>query len=199
MIRAVDEHYMVWKFLDAELSSPRYESRLRSLMAPENVPAEFIRAPDLQDEEQNSARDRLLTRHRGWKNNQALFEGFPAHAEWHEIELAAEEIDNLSYINADHWRQLSGGSRFVKDAVWNIRQGHTAGGECNQKYFDIAAVIEDGRELPEMIFVTADSKSKLIILEGHYRATGYGLATSRPSNIRALLGIHPDIVRWRYF
>jgi hypothetical protein len=123
VIRAVDEHYMVAKFLDAELSSPRHKAHLSRLMTEVGIPVEFIRAPDLQDEEQNKARDWLLTQTKGWKSNQLLFQDFPAQVKWYEIELTPEEVDNLIYINFDYWIELSGGSRLVKDAAQNVRQG----------------------------------------------------------------------------
>jgi hypothetical protein len=186
----------VAKFLEAELSSGRHGSALHAAMKSMGVPDEVIVIPDLGNNEQNQQRDALLTEARGWKVNKYLFEDFPTKVAWYEVEFTQEDIDNLLYLNHSYWRELSNGSRRVKDAAKSIKQGKVVFGQSNQAFLDVAHEIENGEEYPEIIVVAPDDKTTPIILEGHLRATAYSLAGRKPLIIRAILGVSPGIKQW---
>lgn len=160
------------------------------------VTEKIITLPDLGSADQNRTRDEILGRYRGWKHNQYLFSDFPKSVAWYEVELTPKEIEKLKYINYSYWVKMSGGSRLVKDAACNIRQGRTVFGESNQRFFKVAKEIEGGYKFPEMILVAEDEKTTPVILEGHLRATAYVLSRKKPKIIKALLGVDPSIKEW---
>jgi hypothetical protein len=113
-LRPSSEAEMVALFLRTELPAARSRNDLQALLEREGLPERVISAPDLGDDE-NQARLRLLTRHRGYSTRTELFDGFPddvGRVEGHN----PAELARARFIDYDYWVELSGGTRLAVDA-----------------------------------------------------------------------------------
>jgi hypothetical protein len=195
---------MVAVFLAAELGSPRVGPVTRRAMCKLGIDEELITRPDICDAGQNSLRERLLGRTRGWKMGRHLLGRFPPDVAWYDIELDIKEVDDLLYSNCTYWREVSSGSLRVHDAADNIRAGRVAFVEQNtffmdatvEMFRDVTAAVERGRDFPPIIIVASAENAVRIILEGSLRATAYALALNKPDKVGAVLGVAPEIAQW---
>jgi len=79
----------------------------------------------------------------------------------------------------------------VKDAVKNIQRGKVVSGVSHERFLQVAKKIRQGDHSFEPIILWGhDESSPLTILEGHLRATAFGLvADEAPEVIPAIVGL----------
>jgi hypothetical protein len=195
IVGRVDEAEVVAVFLRGELESERFGAAIRAALARDGVDPAVIATPDVDDEEQNAYRASILGELRGWGRNIGLFAGFPAEVDWFRAALTPDEVGSIRYINWDWWLKLSGGSRRPVDAAARIRQEEGERGlEWNGA---IAARLQSGPPLPELIVVRAAEGAPLVVLEGHVRLTAFMLFPELlPPELELFLGESPAMEGW---
>ena len=114
---------MVALFLRTELPAARSRDDLRALLEQARLSERVVTPPGLDDDAENQARLRLLTRHRGYGTRTELFDGFPYDARWQWMAITAAQLAWVRYIDYDYWVELSGGTRLAVDAAPRIRVG----------------------------------------------------------------------------
>ncbi len=124
----------------------------------------------------------LLGHARGWPDRD-YFEGFPPHVVWYRVELTADELRSVLYIDWDYWIEVTAGTRLPADAI--ERMG------WNEWLLPDAV---------EPIVIVADSlgaPSRLVVLEGHARLTRFvAAAQNLPPTIECWLGVSPEMAAW---
>jgi hypothetical protein len=187
-LKVGSEEEMVAIFLKAELDSPRFSKLIKKNSKKFNVPLSVIEHPDLRDSNQNQQRSKILTSYRGWGTRTKMFENFPSKLRWEWWELNKSDVLNLCYVDYSYWNELSRGSHLVKDGVQTVRDGVEIYGVSNQQYLDLAQKIDKNASLPPLILDQARSEGRLEIIEGHVRATAFGLSKQKNITVKALIG-----------
>jgi hypothetical protein len=128
-------------------------------------------------------------RKRTWRERTGLFEGFPHDVDWERVALTADEVLEILYINWDWWLEVTNGTRLATVAA--EVQGRDDGDRA------IAAAVATN---PELIVVTDQAHSRLVLLEGHVRLTAYAAFPEYlPAELELYLGTSPTIADWSEF
>lgn len=182
---------MVAVFLRAEFTSPRFSGELKKAMHLVGASEALITDPDIMNDQDNELRAKVLGEYRGYRQNRELFEGFPDNLNWYEAELTRDEIGDLHYVDYSYWNELSNHNHMVKDAVKNIRKGKIVFDVPHDRFLDVAEDIRQGKsDFEPMILWGQTTDSPLTILEGHLRATAFGLAADKaPATIQTIIGL----------
>ena len=194
VLRDSDEEEMVAVFLRGELTSERFGQAVREALVALNRPEELITAPDLADQEANSARRSILAKTRGYGESRELFEFFPARVEWMWTQIQPTELAAVRYIEYSYWNELSGGSRLAVDAARRIDEGVRPFGVSNARFRAAADAVRDGVRFPPLI-LAGPLHNELVCLEGNLRLTAYALA-GFPVHLECLTGVSPALRRW---
>lgn len=195
LLAQIPESAMVATFLEAELTSERFANELKRVMQKLNVPEKTVVEPDLQDDQENELRAKVLGDYRGYKQNREIFTNFPNDLTWYKAELDRDEVGGLRYVDYSYWNELTDHTHLVKDAVKNIQRGKTVFNVPNDRFLAVAEKIRQGEhDFGPMILWGKDEHSPLTILEGHLRATAFGLAEDKaPGTIKALVGLQAKL------
>ncbi len=189
ILNEITEDEVVAHFLKTEITSDRFKKYLLDILVRDNKDIKIINEPNLDDTEENQYRSNMLGEVRGWRQNKFLFTGFPSNIKWLRVILNKNDIKRLKYLNLDEWVFLSGGTRLVKDAIENIKPGE----ELHDQIISASKAMDKGVKFPEMILVSKDENSDLVVLEGHLRSTAYMLSKNLPDQLGAILGISSDL------
>jgi hypothetical protein len=191
LLQSIPEAAMVAAFLKAEFTSVRFSDELRKAILRLGIAKSVVANPNIEEEEQNKLRAQLLGDYRGYKRNSKIFEGFPDNLRWFKAELSREEIGDLLYVDYSYWNELTDHTHKVKDAVKNIQNGKVVFEVSNDRFLELAEQIRQGNtDFEPMILWGKHEHSPLTILEGHLRATAFGLAGNKaPKTILVLVGL----------
>jgi hypothetical protein len=191
LLKRVPETVMVAAFLKAEFCSPRFSGELKKTMRSLTVEEAVITHPDITDEHQNDLRAQVLGAYRGYRQDREMFDGVPSDLTWYEAEITRQELGNLRYVDYSYWNELTNNTHLVKDGVTSIQQGRMVFDVPHDRFWAVAERIIDGEHGFEPIILWGrDSDSPLEILEGHLRATAFGLAGDKaPAAIKVLVGL----------
>ncbi len=191
LLRKVPETAMVAAFLKAEFSSPRFSDDLKKTMKSLSAEEAVITQPDITDTQENELRAHVLGAYRGYRQDREMFDGIPDSLTWHEAEMTREEIGGLRYVDYSYWNELTDNTHLVKDGVKNIQNGKIVFGVAHDRFWAVTERILRGEhDFEPIILWGQDSGSPLEILEGHLRATAFGLAGDKaPRAIQVLVGL----------
>src|ERR1700683_1827179 len=184
---------MVAAFLKAEFSSPRFSGDLRKAMQSFCAAEAVITRPDTTDLRENELRAQVLGAYRGYRQDREMFAGIPDDLSGHEAEITRQELGDLRYVDYSYWNELTDNTHLVRDGVRNIQEGKLVFGVANDRFWVLTEQILRGEhDFEPIILWGQDSGSPLEILEGHLRATAFGLAGDKaPDVIRVLAGLLP--------
>jgi hypothetical protein len=191
------EYEMVVEFLRAEIDSARFGPHIKAALTQAQLNrTQLIDQADLTNITDNQNRTKILKQFRGYTDNKYLFTGFPNDVQWRRVGLTSGEIGKLKYANHDIWVKLSGGTRIVSDGVANIEK-ITTNEDANKNILAVAHRVRQGDKFPPLIVVQADD-DRLVIVEGHTRATAYALV--QPSwLIETIVGTSPLMKQWAFY
>lgn len=191
LVKMIPEAAMVAAFLKAEFSSKRFSAELKKAMSKVGLSEKMVVEPDLESDAENELRARVLGVYRGYRLNRGIFEHFPDDLVWYEAELTREELNNLHYVDYSYWNELTDHTHRVGDAAVNIQNGKIVFGVSNDPYVAVAETIRRRRHNFEpMILWSKEDDTTLTILEGHLRATAFGLAGPQaPDTIKVIVGL----------
>jgi len=189
---------VVIAFLQAEIASSRYaDNYVLPLLNNNGLSREgLIDHADPENEFDNGIRRRLLQTYRGFGANALLFRGFPSDVNWHFVEIEPQDHHLIFYAKEDSWIKISEGTRSVEHATTRIARLQEVG-ETADRIRAIQQDLVDGKTMAPLILVQGEN-GRLILVEGHSRATAYvGLKWQR--SITALLGFSPTMNNWQYY
>jgi hypothetical protein len=188
-ISKASEDEMIKLFLETELSSDRFKEKLRTIIEDIENEADKRFTLDCDDKEACHLRRLVLSRYRGYGNNEELFEGFPDIDDWNWVTLTKEDLKRIKYINYSYWIELSKGSRYAVDAVRSIQDNIEVYGVSNEGFIKVADAVKREVTFPPIILVsTYEDPDNMVLVEGHLRLTAYMLAFQHVKSVNALIG-----------
>lgn len=115
-----------------------------------------------------------------------MFNNFPAIEKWELMQLSADDINNIYYINYDYWNELSNNTSSPIEAAKNINKGIEIYDVSNKPFLEGMSYLKNGK-FPPVILITCNDE-KYLIIEGHSRMTIYGLDPSKLEGTYAYVG-----------
>jgi len=186
-IKASNENEMVYEFLKMEIESDRYAEQIKAVLKEICIDTAIITNGNIMSDDENILRAEILKRFRGWPSEE-LFANFPAKIDWVWAEFDRDDISKIFYIEYSYWNELSNYTGSPLEAAKTIRAGRAIYDLPNDDFLEDARKLREGHTFPPMIFLTDESESRYIILEGHSRMTAYGLEPDCFENVPVLLG-----------
>lgn len=187
MIRDSSEAEMILEFLRTEFYSDRFSEQLKKVMNSLSINEQILLSADLDNDAENALRKEVLGEFRGYGRNKELFENFPSQIEWSICSFSEDDLEKIKYIDYSYWNELSAGTRSPLTAAKAVRKGVIIYGQSTDGFLQATKYIENGGRFQNMIFLTADFNS-FVIVEGHLRMTAYALTPSHFDNIQCIVG-----------
>ncbi len=180
------EDQVILAWLQAEIESLDFQQYL--VGDPPNptylsMALKAARSPNLRDAEQNDLRRRIITKTHGFGQGTGSFEGLANDIHWRRVKLTTDEVAELLYANrSGAWPTLAPVTRKVM-VVLSLASG----------------ICHSDKKVPEIISLNRPD-GRLVILEGHARATAIVLEAHRfPHGVQAYVGDTPSVASWVYF
>jgi hypothetical protein len=199
---AATEDQVILAWLQAEIESPEFQAYIvGSPPNPANLSLALkaARSPDLRDQTQNDLRRQIITATYGFGQGAGSFKGLADDITWRRFRLSTEEVGDLLYARQGAaWPILSPATRKVAEGATNI--GHVFTGDAtNMVVLSLASgLCHSGKKVPEIIALRRPD-GRLVILEGHARATAIVLEAHRfPKGVEAYVGDGPSVANWPY-
>ncbi|MEU1710923.1 hypothetical protein ABZ478_37490 [Streptomyces sp. NPDC005706] len=193
----LDEVVAVW--LGAEVDSNRFGAIVCSMLRRDGLPAALVTDPDLTDEQANAARLGLLREYRGFDQADTSLEtysgGLPVRdLAWWRVSIDAADVARLHYINWDYWVAVTGGTRLAA----TFASAKLAEPDEADAFDTLRDAFVAGAPVPEIILVDSGPDTRVVILEGHVRATAMAMAGDDLKERTALLG-RSEVVADQWF
>jgi len=199
---AATEDQVILAWLQAEIESPDFQAYIvGNPPNPANlsVALKAARSPDLRDQAQNDLRRQIITSIYGFGQGKGSFEGLANEIAWRRVKLTTDEVAEMLYARHEGaWQLLSPVTRKVAEGATNI--GHVFTGDgTNMVVLSLASgICHSDKKVPEVIALKRPD-GRLVILEGHARATAIVLEAHRfPHGVQAYVGDGPSVAGWAY-
>ena len=199
---AATEDQVILAWLQAEIESPDFQAYLvGNPPDPANLSAALkaARQPDLRDQTQNTLRRQIIVSVYGFGQGTGSFQGLESDLSWRRVRLTPAEVGEMLYARQEGpWHLLSPVTRKVAEGATNI--GHVYTGDAtNMVVLSLASgLCHSDKKVPEIIALKAPD-GKLVILEGHARATAIVLEAHRfPNGVQVYVGDGPGVAGWAY-
>jgi len=197
------EEQVILAWLQAAIESPDFQAYLvGNPPNPSRLSAALkaARAPDLRDREQNDLRRQIVTAAYGFGQGTGSFSGLGDDVRWRRVRLLPAEVAEMLYARHDGaWQLLSPVTRKVAEGATNI--GHVFTGDpTNMVVLSLASgLCHSEKKVPEIIALRRPGDGRLVILEGHARATAIVLEAHRfEHGVDVLVGDGPSVGSWAY-
>jgi hypothetical protein len=126
----------------------------------------------------------------------------PGDVAWHWAELERDDVANAEGANYEEWRDLSGGTRRVGDAVSVVVSAarHATGyaADIAISAASIAERYDRGERLEPPILVAPTSLIRLVVVEGHTRLVGW-MISKQPGPLAVIVGLSDQIPGWGWY
>jgi len=201
-VGAATEDQVILAWLQAEIESPDFQAFIvGNPPNPANLSQALkaARSPDLRDESQNDLRRQIITAIYGFGRGTASFQGLDDDLTWHRYRVSTSDVAEMLYARHEGaWQLLSPVTRKVAEGATNIGHVYT-GDPTNMVVLSLASgLCHSDRKVPEIIALKAPD-GRLVILEGHARATAVVLEAHRfRQGVYAYVGSGPSVANWAY-
>ncbi len=198
------EDQVILAWLQAEIESVAFQQYLAG-DPPDPVylsrALKAARSPNLRDSDQNDLRRRIITKTHGFGLGMLSFEGLANDVKWRKARASSVEVGEMLYASRHAaWTALSPVTRKVAEGASNV--GHVfTGEETNMLVLALALRICNSNPVPQLaeIICLKRSDGRLVILEGHTRATAIALEAHRFNHgVHIYVGESPSVAGWAY-
>ncbi len=200
---AATENQVVLAWLQAQIESPDFQAYIvGNPPNPANLSQALkaARSPDLHDASQNELRRSIISSAFGFGEGTGSVAGLGNDITWRRLRLTTDEVAEMLYARHEGaWQLLSPATRKVAEGATNI--GHVFTGDAtNMVVLSLASgLCHSDKKLPEIIALKRPSDGRLVILEGHARATAIVLEAHRfPKGVDVFVGDGPSVGSWAY-
>jgi hypothetical protein len=200
---AATEDQVILAWLQAVIESPDFQAYVvGDPPEPAKLSAALkaARQPDLKDAGQNELRRQIVTSVYGFGKGSGSFQGLGDDLRWRRVRLTNEDVGELLYARHEGaWQLLSPVTRKVAEGASNVGHVYTGDG-TNMVVLSLASgLCHSEKKVPEIIALKRPDDGKLVILEGHARATAIALEAHRfPNGVQAYVGEGPSVTGWAY-
>lgn len=184
-IRKSNENEMILEFLKGEINSNRFNEDLNNTLLELNLDSNIITNGNINNDEENKLRLDIMKKYRGYPDEE-LFERFPKIDEWKFMQLSADDIKRIYYIDYDYWNELSNNTSNPLEAAKVIKLGKEVYGVSNKPFLDGVEYLKENA-FPPIILITCNDE-KYLIIEGHSRMTVYGFLPDKLDGTYAYVG-----------
>ena len=196
------EDQVILAWLQAEIESPEFQAYLvGNPPNPANLSLALkaARSPDLRDQTQNDLRRQIITATYGFGQGSGSFQGLGSDITWRRFRLSTDEVGEMLYARQGAaWPILSPATRKVAEGATNV--GHVfTGDQTNMVVLSLASgLCHSDKKVPEIIALRRPD-GRLVILEGHARATAIVLEAHRfPKGVDVYVGDGPSVENWPF-
>ena len=190
--KPVTENDMVFEFLRAELRSPRFSRKIREELLKRSRNEQLITEAHFFAEENKIRKDILKASRPG------IFKTLPVDISWNDILLEEKDWDRVFYMRLEDWRLFSKKTRRVLDGAKRI--GESRHQTITRRVLEIQNEIKHGKMPPKIILLSKLDCRKLVLIEGHVRATAFVFSQlHKEQQIPALLGITTHASEWGFY
>ncbi|MGH7765454.1 MAG: hypothetical protein ACREOM_13675 [Candidatus Dormibacteraceae bacterium] len=198
----VSDDHAILAWLQAEIESPDFQQYL--VGDPPNpaylsMALKAARQPNLKDPEQNELRRRIITKTHGFGLGAGSFQGLANDIRWRRFRLTTPEVGEMLYAtHSGAWAILAPATRKVAEGATNV--GHIfTGDQTNMVVLSLASgICHAEKKVPEIIALRRPD-GRLVILEGHARATAIMLEAHRfTKGVEAYVGDSPSVATWAF-
>jgi hypothetical protein len=200
---AANDDQVILAWLQAQIESPDFQAYVvGDPPDPANLSAALkaARSPDLRDDAQNRMRRALIGADFGFGQGAGSAAGLGDDLTWRRVRLTTDEVAEMLYANHEGaWHLLSPVTRKVAEGATNV--GHVFTGDAtNMVVLSLASgLCHSEKKVPEIIALKRPSDGRLVILEGHARATAIVLEAHRfPKGVDVFLGEGASVAGWAY-
>ena len=199
---AATEEQVILAWLQAEIESPDFQAFIvGNPPNPANLSQALkaARSPDLRDESQNDVRRQIIGSIYGFGRGTGSFQGIENDLTWRRVRLTTADVGEMLYARHEGaWQLLSPVTRKVAEGATNIGHVYT-GDPTNMVVLSLASgLCHSDKKVPEIIALRGPDR-RLVILEGHARATAIVLEAHRfPHGAYAYVGSGPSVAHWVY-
>jgi hypothetical protein len=199
---AATEDQVILAWLQAEIESAGFQAYVvGNPPNPANLSSALkaARSPDLRDQAQNDLRRDLITSIYGFGQGKGSFEGLAKDLTWRRLRLTTAEVAEMLYARHEGaWQLLAPVTRKVAEGATNIGHVYT-GDSTNMVVLSLASgLCHSQKKVPEIIALKRPD-GRLVILEGHARATAIVLEAHRfTKGVEAYIGDGPSVASWAY-
>jgi len=199
---AVTDDHVILAWLQAEIESLDFQQYI--VGDPPNpaylsMALKAARSPNLKDAEQNELRRRIISKTHGFGVGAGSFQGLANDIKWRRFRLTTAEVGEMLYAShSGAWVILAPVTRKVTEGATNV--GHMfTGDQTNMVVLSLAAgICHSEKKLPEIIALRRPD-GRLVILEGHARATAISLEAHRfARGVEVYVGESPSVATWAY-
>jgi hypothetical protein len=199
---AVTDDHVILAWLQAEIESLDFQQYI--VGDPPNpaylaTALKAARTPNLKDAEQNELRRRIIAKTHGFGLGAGSFQGLANDIRWRRFRLTTGEVGEMLYAShSGAWVILAPVTRKVAEGANNI--GHVfTGDQTNMVVLSLASgICHAEKKVPEIIALRR-ADGRLVILEGHARATAITLEAHRfPHGVEGYVGDSPSVATWAY-
>ena len=198
-LHPISENEFISMFLKGELKSKRFSNQILKAIKKLKTNKEIIINPKLTNLRENNLRKAILEESRKYLSRKGLFEGFPNDIKWYRSRFPSSFlVNNVKYIDYDYWLEITGGSRFPKDAIEKIKKNEKVFDVSYDNFIEASNYFKKGKIFEETIIVS-DGKD-YVVLEGHLRLTVYTLNQDiLPEYISVIIGFSDHMNEWGNF
>jgi hypothetical protein len=199
-VASEDQVILAW--LQAEIESAGFQQYL--IGDPPNpanlsLALKLARSPNLRDQEQNALRRNIISSTHGLGMGVGQFQGLANDIQWRRVKLTTADVGEMLYASrSGAWTILAPVSRKVAEGATNV--GHVfTGDQTNMVVLSLAyGINHSDKKVPEIIALRGPD-GRLVILEGHARATAIVLEAERfKRGVEAYVGDSPSVASWAY-
>lgn len=198
----VSEDQVILAWLQAEIESADFQQYvIGEPPDPARLAAALkaARSPDLRDAAQNALRRAIITAARGFGQGTGSFAGLGSDIAWRRVHLSIDEVGELLYARmGSAWPLLAPVTRKVAEGATNVGHVYT-GDSTNMVVLSLAAgLCHSQKKVPEIVTLRR-ADDRLVILEGHARATAIALEAHRfPRGVDAYAGEGASVAGWAF-
>ena len=197
------EDQVILAWLQAQIESPDFQAYIvGNPPDPTKLSAALkaARSPDLHDAAQNELRRQIIAAAFGFGQGTGSVAGLADDLTWRRVRLTTDEVAEMLYARHEGaWQLLSPVTRKVAEGATNI--GHVFTGDAtNMVVLSLASgLCHSEKKVPEIIALKRPADGKLVILEGHARATAIVLEAHRfEHGVDVFVGDGPSVGSWAY-
>ena len=201
-VASEDQVILAW--LQAEIESVSFQQYIAGDPPNPTYLAQVLRAarkPNLGDAEQNGLRREIVRKTHGFGLGTLSFEGLANDIKWRKARMSSLEMGELLYASRHPaWAALAPVSRKVAEGAANVSHLFT-GDLTNMLVLALALRISDSESVPPLpeVICLERPDGRLVILEGHTRATAIVLEAHRfKKGVSVYAGASPSISNWAY-
>ena len=187
-LRSSCEDEMLLEFLAMEFYSERFGQDLRDILAETNADESLILRGDYHNAAENTLRRSIMGKFRGYGKDDGVFERFPKNIRWIWARMQQEDFSKVRYITYSYWDMLSNYTGSPIEAGQAVLNGKIVFDVPNTRFWNTLEALQNSVVFPALILLCNAQEELFYILEGHLRATAYGMAPELFRDVPAIVG-----------